>query len=207
MHMNHQAKIILLTLSITLLMAPNGKGQNLEKVKTELEGYFYQSMKYRRSLGPIMQKYGQKSGKFDSLNTLIYQYDSLSLIKAEKIIKKYGWLGKSKIGSLANNALFLIIQHSNTSTMQKYFPVIKASSLKKETNPYNVALMEDRILVTQGQPQKYGTQYYYDKEKKRYYYYKLDNLKLVDQRRKKLGIESLKENARENNVFLPKEHE
>ncbi len=82
--------------------------------------------------------------------------DSLNLLKVEKIIKEYGYPGKSLVGEPTNKAAWYVIQHSNS--IEEYLPIIKKASEKGEISKPAVAQMEDRHLMYQGKEQIYGTQ-------------------------------------------------
>lgn len=82
--------------------------------------------------------------------------DSLNLVAVEKIIKEYGYPGKSLVGEPENDAAWFVIQHSNK--IEDYFPLIKKAGKMGELKMTKVAMMEDRMLMYRGQSQIYGTQ-------------------------------------------------
>ncbi len=76
---------------------------------------------------PIRQQYisaqkefGYQSRQVDSLGKVMMYRDSINLIKVTEILDKYGWVGTDKVGETANQTLFLVIQHSDLKTQQKY---------------------------------------------------------------------------------------
>src|SRR5436190_2110329 len=70
--------------------------------------------------------------------------DSTNLAKVSSIIDKHGWLGKSQIGNRANYTLWLVIQHADLKTQEKYLPLMRASVVRGESGPDNLAYLEDR---------------------------------------------------------------
>ena len=148
--------VLLILLSLTTSIAHS---QNLDSIQLELEQLELGSIELRNHVMPTIRNYGFKSPQMDSLNHEIMTFDSMALHKVQIIIDQYGWLGKSEVGDEANRALFLTIQHAqNNSAREKYFPLLKASAEAGESDLSAMATMQDRILVEQGEKQRYGTQ-------------------------------------------------
>ncbi|MGO1245266.1 MAG: DUF6624 domain-containing protein [Sphingobacteriaceae bacterium] len=75
------------------------------------------------------------------------------------ILEQYGWLPISKIGELASDAQFYVLQHTvDLDLFRKYLPRIKALAKKGEAKLWHAALMEDRLLVNEGKKQIFGSQ-------------------------------------------------
>ena len=119
--------------------------------------------------------------------------DSLNLIQLQLIIDRIGWPGISKVGRSGANTAFLIIDHSPRETMEKYFPLLEASARKGEASLSGYATMKDRILVNRGQKQIYGTQRYWDSAGKKFIYFPIEDESNVNDRRKEVGLEPLKD--------------
>ena len=116
----------------------------------------------RRQIGPMREKFGLKSPQMDSLFQRIEQADARNLPRVTAIIDQYGWPGKSLVGSSGSSTAFLVIQHSNLPTMQKYLPLMRQAAAKGELLKQDLALTEDRVLTDQNKPQLYGSQYRYN---------------------------------------------
>jgi len=83
--------------------------------------------------------------------------DNTSFLK--KIIGERGWPGRSLVGTDAENAAFLIVQHSpDTAFQAKVLPLLEKAYAAGEAEGQQVALLTDRVAVQRGQPQRYGTQ-------------------------------------------------
>lgn len=82
--------------------------------------------------------------------------DSLNLARVEKIIKQYGYPGKSLVGEGTNIAAYYVIQHSES--IDKYLSLIKKAADKKAIKFPYYAMMLDRSLMYKGEEQIYGTQ-------------------------------------------------
>lgn len=112
----------------------------------------------------------------------------------EKIYDEIGFPTISKVGDEANAATWLIVQHaiSRPQFMIKSFELLKQAVINNDANPVNLAMLEDRILVFQGKTQKYGSAYDWD-ENGELSPLPFDDLNLVNERRKSLGLDSIED--------------
>ncbi|MDE6559920.1 MAG: hypothetical protein K2K75_00915, partial [Muribaculaceae bacterium] len=129
------------------------------------------------------------------VNSLIQEMkeiDSKNLIEVDNILREYGWPGKDKVGDECV-AKWLVIQHADVDSQRKALPMLKLAAEKGDINPSAIAMLEDRILVNSGKKQIYGTQYFYPEEEspKQRVIYPIDDIKNVDIKRTKVGLESL----------------
>ncbi len=116
--------------------------------------------------------------------------DSANQALVKPILRKYGWLPKSKIGEKASEAIFLVIQHSDAELIRQYFPSLKDLASRQEANPTHAAMMEDRLLVNDGKKQKYGTQATSDSTTNgKAYIWPVENPNIVNQLRKDAGFD------------------
>ena len=97
-----------------------------------------------------------KEGFLGNIWGIINKQDSINLIKVEKIIAKYGYPGKTLVGEPTNEAVWYVIQH--TGKIAQYFPLIEKAGVNNEIDFTKVAMMQDRLLTSQGKEQIYGTQ-------------------------------------------------
>jgi hypothetical protein len=89
---------------------------------------------------------------------MMHIQDSLNLIEVVKILDTHGWLGPEEVGKDGSSSIFLVIQHAELPTQEKYFPMMKEAVKNKKARPQDLALLEDRILMRQGKKQIYGSQ-------------------------------------------------
>jgi hypothetical protein len=129
--------------------------------------------------------------KIDSIGKIMNYKDSINLIKVSKILDTKGWVGKDVVGEEANKTLFLVIQHADLQTQQKYLPMMREVVKKGNASGANLALLEDRVALRQGKKQIYGSQIERDKETKIYYVSPLEDPDNVDSRRVKVGLQPL----------------
>lgn len=166
-----------------------------QPLKRELTELMETDQRVRQQVAATYRTYGAKSPQMDSLNRLILRTDARNLPRVTAIIDKYGWPGKSLVGSTGSLAAFLVIQHSDLATVQKYLPLMRAAADKGELAKQNLALVEDRVLTFQDQPQRYGSQYRYTATGQPEFFPIADEAH-VDERRARMGLEPLAEYAK-----------
>lgn len=110
------------------------------------------------------------------------------------IIDMIGYPTIEKVGEEASDAAWLLIQHSigNPDFMKKCAELLEVAVSENKAKPVNLAYLSDRIAVSEGRPQLYGTQFDWD-EKGELSPNKYDELSKVNQRRKSIGLNSLEE--------------
>lgn len=115
-------------------------------------------MQTARTKGDSLAKaYGvSKDSLIDHLWKLQSGIDESNMARLAAIIEKYGYPGKSLVGTPSNEAAFYIIQHS--SVIDRYLPLLKEAAEKNELAFRLYAMMLDRSLMFQQKEQEYGTQ-------------------------------------------------
>lgn len=87
--------------------------------------------------------------------------DSLNRTKIAGMLDRYGWLGAERVGDAAP-VQFYVLQHAPLEMQIAYRPLVEAAVAAGEIQPFQYALFEDRIAVSSGKKQRYGTQIVYD---------------------------------------------
>jgi hypothetical protein len=129
--------------------------------------------------------------KIDSIGKIMNYKDSLNLIRVSKILDTKGWVGEDVVGEEANKTLFLVIQHADLQTQQKYLPMMREAVKKGNASGANLALMEDRVALREGRKQIYGSQIGMNRDTKQNYVSPLEDPENVDQRRAKVGLQPI----------------
>ncbi len=82
------------------------------------------------------------------------------------IIATHGWPGRSLVGDEAAAAAWRIVQHAIglPAFQRAMLPVLTAAAAAGDVDPAQVAMLDDRIRVFEGRPQRYGTQYDWDED-------------------------------------------
>lgn len=112
----------------------------------------------------------------------------------EEIINKIGYPTTSKVGKVASEAAWLIIQHAigRPLFMKKCLTALQAAAADDALLGNQLAYLSDRIAVLEGKPQLYGTQFDWD-EAGQLSPCPMDDLAAVNLRRATLGWDSLEE--------------
>ena len=175
-------------------------------VINKLEQIAIEDQTLRLLLPDVEDKFGKGSPETKFIWRLIHRQDSICLVKVIEILDEYGWIGKSKVGEKANQAIWLVIQHAELETQQRYLPLLIKSVEQEESEGWHLAFLEDRILMRQDKQQKYGSQAFWDKEAKALKIYPIADVERVNYRRRKIGLETVEEYAEMNGyIFDQKE--
>lgn len=77
------------------------------------------------------------------------------------IVDAHGWPTRARVGADGASAAWRILQHaiSRPDLLRGWFPLLQAAAQTGEADPAEVAMLEDRIRVFEGRPQRYGTQF------------------------------------------------
>jgi hypothetical protein len=118
--------------------------------------------------------------------------DSIDLVKVSAIVEKYGWLGPDDIGDQCNTAMFMVIQHADLGTQQRYLPMMREAEAKGKLKAHDLAMLEDRVNVFTGKKQVYGSQLYWDTRRNVYLLAPLEDPDHVDERRASVGLPPMK---------------
>ena len=110
------------------------------------------------------------------------------------ILDTIGYPTIDKVGIKANEAAWLIIQHSisQPALMKKCAALLKSAVRENKASPQNLAYLTDRIAVFEEKLQLYGTQFDWD-ENGNLSPNPYDNLNKVNERRKSIGLNTLEE--------------
>ncbi|MBB6501909.1 DUF6624 domain-containing protein [Pedobacter cryoconitis] len=157
----------------------------------QLQAIYEDDQKYRQQVEGISIRYGMASKEMNDLARKMDEMDSVNLVKVESVLDQYGWLGQRTIGEDGNAALYLVVQHADRQTREKYLPLIRDAVRHQRALPSDLARMEDRILLGQDKKQRYGTQLGFDRKTGKYFLFPLEDPDHVEQRRAKMGLNSL----------------
>ena len=184
-------KNILFLISIVGLMLGLNNCNYDKPLKRELLKIWNEDQDIRQEWTEAWNKFGEVSPTLDSIIKIVRYKDSIHLAIVTKILDEKGWVGKDKIGSLANNTFFMVIQHSDLKTQQKYLPMMRTAVKEGKTEARWLALLEDRVALGEGRKQIYGSQIYLNKKTNKSYVAPLEAPDNVDKRRKEVGLDPL----------------
>lgn len=96
-----------------------------------------------------------------------------------------GWFLRSKYGKAAETA-FHIVQHSDVETQKRFLPTLEKLVPVGEFDGQNYGMMFDRVAISEGRLQRYGSQFRCDGGKWRPY--PIEDADQLDARRKAMGF-------------------
>lgn len=136
------------------------KAENLfnKPLSLKLDSIYNRDQDIRRELISALEKNGRGSAEVQAITTRARYSDSLNLREVTAIIDKYGWPGPAMVGHDGSAAVFLVIQHADLKTQDKYLPVMRKAVKEGNAQPSDLAMLEDRVAVDHGRKQTYGTQ-------------------------------------------------
>lgn len=168
--------------------------ENLDKALVAiLDTIYEEDQKYRLQIEQIEKKYGWESDEMKAQWRIITEKDSVNLIRIKDILDHRGWLGADIIGNQGNITLFLVIQHSDLETQQKYLPLMREAVKKGNAQASSLALLEDRVALRKGGKQIYGSQVGRDQVTGEYYVLPLIDPDNVDERRREVGLGTIQD--------------
>lgn len=147
----------------------------------------------RRQIADVEKQHGRDSAEMRALWARIDKADEANLARVTTILDRHGWLGADLIGRRANDTLFLVIQHSELPTQQRYLPMMRAAVQQGKAQASSLALLQDRVALGEGRLQRYGSQIARDEATGRYYVSPLEDPANVDARRATVGLQPLAE--------------
>jgi len=166
-----------------------------KKLVAILDTIFMTDQKYRLQIDSVANEYGWGSDELESFTKIIditiKEVDSVNLKKIEEIIDKYGWPGADIVGEHANQTIWLIIQHSDLATQERYLPMMREAVKNGKASASDLAYLEDRVALRQGKKQIYGSQIGGDPETHICYVSPLEDPDNVDKRRAEVGLPPL----------------
>lgn len=158
-----------------------------------LDSIYKEDQSLRNELQPIGKKYGWDSKEVKDFWEKISEIDKKNLAKIIPVIEKYGWLAANEVGDRGNLTLFLVIQHADQATQEKYLPLLRAAVKDKKAEGGQLALLEDRVALLQGKRQIYGSQIGYHPDTKAHILLPLEDPDRVDKRRAAVGLNPIAE--------------
>ncbi|WP_435057708.1 DUF6624 domain-containing protein [Streptomyces sp. bgisy060] len=89
--------------------------------------------------------------------------DASNALVLGEIVARYGWPGRSRVGEAGCRAAAAIAVHADQDRQlqERLLAALHEAAQRGEATPAQWAHVQDRLLVTRGQPQLYGTQYVY----------------------------------------------
>jgi hypothetical protein len=188
---------------------------NLVSLLNKKDGNVIRDIEYARSLWKLrcmdqycfyetaiaVRKLGPASPVVSALRRFQVMVNERNLEELEALLAVKGWPKQSEVGHDAASAAFLVLQHSNAVAQQKYISMFEERCRENEASWQQYALMFDRMRMNQNKPQRYGTHTYLDPRAGNVNeLYPLEDDSKVDEWRKEIGLEPLKNYLQRTNI-------
>ena len=88
--------------------------------------------------------------------------DVKNTTRMKEIIAQNGWPTKALVGERASRGAFLLVQHADLDPafQRQCLPMLEKAVAAGEGSPQDLAFLTDRVLVAEGKPQRYGSQFH-----------------------------------------------
>jgi hypothetical protein len=167
------------------------------KLRAELEAILESDQKVRESYKPDMD---QK--ELRALSEKMEIVDTANQVRLEELVKQHGWPETKDVGNKAAYGAFYVVQHAPSDYKKRYFPMVQKAMERGDIARSVFVLLEDRIRMYDGLPQRYGTQISVTKGIRTFW--KIEDEANVDKRRAEVGLGPLAEYAKRNSVpYVP----
>lgn len=110
-----------------------------------------------------------------------------------QIIADKGWPTHSMVGAPAARGAWLVAQHAPAQDLKRWLALMQDAARRHEMNLPNLATSVDRVLVNDGKPQRYGTQFH-ARADGTIVLRPIEDAAHVDARRYGMGLSSLAQN-------------
>jgi hypothetical protein len=167
-------------------------------MQKELLQIFDDDQKYRMMIDTTQAMHGYDSQQMRDLWKTINDIDSSNLTKVRRILDTRGWVGPDTVGGMANQALFLVIQHADLKTQEQYLPMMKEAVATGKASATDLALLIDRVEMRNGRPQVYGSQI--NMKDGKYAIYRILDEANVNKRRAEVGLPPLEQYVKRWNI-------
>lgn len=125
----------------------------------------------------------------------LMQGDSARTARLREIVRRHGWPGRSLVGDDGAESAWLVLQHTNAVEFQReMLPVLWRAAERGEMRRADVAMLEDRVLVREGRPQRYGNSF--SLREGRLVPDPIDDLPGLERRRAGIGLPAMAEYVR-----------
>jgi len=101
---------------------------------------------------------GEKDEAMRAIGAQMTPIDQANQKALLEMVPSDGWFSISRYGREGSAAAFLIVQHGNVDLWRRFVPILAPLVEKGEIKGADYALMFDRLAISEGRPQRYGSQ-------------------------------------------------
>ena len=132
-----------------------------ESIRDELIQMAAIDQEFRSRLAPMLSTVDFSAPPTEEFLALVREQNEIdrrNTLRLRDIVDAYGWPKKSEVGEEASKAAQLLVQHSAFEHQKYLLPSIKEAVWEGEADASSMAMLEDDILVAEGNDQIYGTE-------------------------------------------------
>ena len=128
----------------------------------------------------------------ESETKVLRERDEADTKRMNEILDEYGFPGVRVVGIRATRAFIMMLLHSpSLELMKRALPHVERAARRKEIPPDDFANLSDRVLVNEGRPQLYGSNFNFVGDK--VVLGPTQDPARLDERRRKLGLPTIRE--------------
>ena len=157
--------LIAFTLMLTPIseaLADQPDAARLESVRAELIDLARRDREAREAMVGAWELDGEGGFKIDKdIWEQVEAIDAESLAHLKSLVKEMGWPTIAMVGEDGSAAAWLLVQHAmdDLGFMAGVLELMEPMLVTEQVSPKHYALLKDRVLLAQGEPQIYGTQF------------------------------------------------
>ena len=147
---------------ISELFADEPDPARLETVRAELIDLAERDRKAREAMVGAWELDGEGGFKIDpEIWAQVEAIDAESLAYLTALVEEMGWPTIAMVGEDGSGAAWLLVQHAmgDLEFMAHVLQLMEPMLANGQVSPKHYALLKDRVLLAQGEPQIYGTQF------------------------------------------------
>ena len=168
--------------------------QSNDPLVIELEKIHYLDQWFRIKRDSVLSLYGSmETVGYKKFNKEWIIQDSLNTFRVSEILDQKGWLGPKEVGEYASGTFYIVIQHAPLTVQEKYLPLMQKAVKDGNASATNLAYLEDRILMRNNKPQRYGSQVTSDKVTNEWILHPVEDPANLDARRAAVGLGPISE--------------
>lgn len=134
------------------------------------------------------------SENLESFWTQVLEIDHQNTERCKEIISQFGWPGYNLVGIKGSHAMWILVQHSQDHEFQKScLQLLEVAVKENDASVIDFAYLQDKILMHEGKPQIYGTQWSQMHGEKKLVLWQVKDFATLNKRRLALGLNTIEE--------------
>jgi hypothetical protein len=134
---------------------------------------------------------------FDGYHPRMQAVHDKNAARLSEIVARHSWPGRALVGDEAALAAWLVLQHAiaHPDLQRRGLVLLREAVARGDVAAAEVAMLEDRIAVFEGRPQRFGTQFDWN-ETGELAPWAIEDEDGVDERRREVGLSPLADEVR-----------